>query len=120
MEDAMLVRVLQVTLTYPGNNQSLPVYLEQLAAEMLSEGHELHLAKGDLERLLMERLSLPQETLPNGAQETPLKYLVECYRRSLDESRRVGASKNKEIVAQLQVRTAFVYQCSGRFKCWTS
>lgn len=112
----MLARVLQVTLTYPENNQSLPVYLVQLAAEMLSEGHELQLAKGDLERLLMERLSMPQETLPNGAQETPLKYLVECYRRSLDESRKVGASRNKEIVAQLQVRIAFVYQCSGRFQ----
>lgn len=99
----MISRVLQVTLKYPENNQSIPVYLEQLAAEMLSEGHELILTKGDVERLLMERLSMPQDTLPQGAQETPLKYLVECYRRSLDESKKANASRNKEVVAQLQV-----------------
>lgn len=104
MEDVTLSRVLQVTLTYPENNQGLPVYMEQLAAEMLSEGHELLLARGDLERVLMDRLSMPQETLPKDAQETPLKYLVESYRRALDEGRRVGASRNKELVAQLQVR----------------
>lgn len=58
-EDAVLRKVLQVTVragSEEGGN-GYPVYLEQLAAELMSEGRPTLLSRDVLERVLMDRLS---------------------------------------------------------------
>ncbi|KAG6550550.1 hypothetical protein Mapa_007919 [Marchantia paleacea] len=101
VEDFVLKKVLQVTLT-PGPNDgpgsgSGMVYLEQLAAELLSEDKELALSKDLLERVLMDRLSVYRE-----GTEPPFLYLIGCYRRALEEGRKVQNMKDKKILAEIQ------------------
>jgi ubiquitin conjugation factor E4 B len=92
--DKILKKVLQVTLI---QQQADLVYLELLAAELLSEGKNLVLTKDSLERVLMDRLSAS-----TGTSETPFVYLVGCYRRALEESRKIQSMKDKQILAEIQ------------------
>lgn len=73
------------------------VYLEQLAAELMSEGKNLALTRDVLERALMDRLSTNRVGV-----EAPFVYLVGCYRRALDETRKVQNKKDKQILAEIQ------------------
>ncbi|KAL3691495.1 hypothetical protein R1sor_005146 [Riccia sorocarpa] len=98
VEDFVLKKVLQVTLVpNDGPGSAGIVYLEQLAAELLSEEKELALSKDLLERVLMDRLS----TYRPGT-ESPLLYLIGCYRRALEEGRKVQNMKDKKILAEIQ------------------
>uniref|UniRef100_A0A7I4B4Z0 RING-type E3 ubiquitin transferase n=1 Tax=Physcomitrium patens TaxID=3218 RepID=A0A7I4B4Z0_PHYPA len=98
LEDAVLRRVLLVTVR-PGSEEGsgLPVYLEQLSAELMSEGRQTLLSRDVLERVLMERLS----TLYEGS-EPPFLYLVNCYRRAFGESRKAQTMKDKAALAVIQ------------------
>ncbi|KAG0504573.1 hypothetical protein KC19_N014100 [Ceratodon purpureus] len=72
LEDAVLRRVLLVSIR-PGKEEGhvKSVYLEQLAAELMSEGRPAVLSRDLLERLLMERLGFLYDR-----SEPPFLYLV--------------------------------------------
>jgi ubiquitin conjugation factor E4 B len=102
-EDFALRRILNVTLTYAQpspqkhpHHEHSPIYLEQLAAELLSESKPLVLSRDVLERVVIDRLSNP----PHGA-EPPMLYLLGCYRRAVEESRKVQGMKDKRISSEI-------------------
>ncbi|CAK9231327.1 unnamed protein product [Sphagnum troendelagicum] len=97
IEDKVLQRVLQVTLR-PGDDRGsgVPLYLEQLAAELLSEDKPTVLSRDSIERVFMQRLS----TIYAGY-DPPFSYLVGCYRRALEEARKAQIMKDKIILAEI-------------------
>ncbi|CAM6096554.1 unnamed protein product [Calypogeia fissa] len=101
VEDLILKKVLQVTLVQEqqqgGAVSHEYLYVEQLAAELLSEGKDLALNRDVLERVLMDRLSTNR-----GVGQTPFVYLVGCYRRALEEHRKMQNMKDKQILAEVQ------------------
>lgn len=100
-EDFALRRILNVTVSDPAvpsaNPSTGPVYLEQLAAELLSESKPLLLSRDLLERVVIERLSNP----PPGC-EAAMAYLLGSYRRATEEARKVQGMKDKRIAAEIQ------------------
>lgn len=100
-EDFALRRILNVTVSDPAmpsaNPSTGPVYLEQLAAELLSESKPLLLSRDLLERVVIERLSNP----PPGC-EAAMAYLLGSYRRATEEARKVQGMKDKQIAAEIQ------------------
>ncbi|KAG0567242.1 hypothetical protein M758_7G160400 [Ceratodon purpureus] len=98
LEDAVLRRVLLVSIR-PGKEEGhvKSVYLEQLAAELMSEGRPAVLSRDLLERLLMERLGFLYDR-----SEPPFLYLVNCYRRAFSESRKAQTMKDKAALAVIQ------------------
>jgi len=91
LEDAVLRRVLLVTVR-AGSQEGpgLPMYWEQLSAERLSEGRPTLLSRDLLERVLMDRLGTYNEGM-----EPPFLYLVNCYRRAFEESRKAQTMRDK-------------------------
>ncbi|KAG0558710.1 hypothetical protein KC19_10G048000 [Ceratodon purpureus] len=98
LEDAVLRRVLVVTVK-PGSPEGpgLPVYLEQLCGELMSEDKPTLLSRELLERVLMDRLG----TFSVGM-EAPFLYLVNCYRRASEESRKAQNMRDKAQLAMVQ------------------
>lgn len=103
-EDFALRRILNVTVSDPAvlqqhnaNPSTGPVYLEQLAAELLSESKPLLLSRDLLERVVIERLSNP----PPGC-EAAMAYLLGSYRRATEEARKVHGMKDKRIATEIQ------------------
>lgn len=98
LEDAVLRRVLAVTVK-PGSAEGagLPVYLEQLSAELLSEEKPTLLARDLTERALMDRLSVFAVPM-----EAPFLYLVNSYRRAWEESRKAQSMRDKASLAMVQ------------------
>ncbi|CAI7757376.1 unnamed protein product, partial [Closterium sp. NIES-54] len=113
--DEILKRVLRMAIGSPpdppADAQSLGgkgaasgiVYLEQLAAELLSENKAMLLNCDVLERALMDRLSMGPEdggAAGGGAQgaggESPLEYAVGSYGRAVEEGRKVANMKDPE------------------------
>ncbi|CAI5516161.1 unnamed protein product [Closterium sp. Naga37s-1] len=111
--DEILKRVLRMAIGSPpdppANAQSQGgkgaasgiVYLEQLAAELLSENKAMLLNCDVLERALMDRLSMgPEDAGAAGAQgaggESPLEYAVGSYGRAVEEGRKVANMKDPE------------------------
>uniref|UniRef100_A0A0D6R1N6 RING-type E3 ubiquitin transferase n=1 Tax=Araucaria cunninghamii TaxID=56994 RepID=A0A0D6R1N6_ARACU len=95
VEDIILRRIFQVTLG-PGKDQANPpVYLEQTAAEVLSEGKPLLLSMKLMERVLIDRLSF---TSP----EAPFKYLMQCYGRAQEELRKIPNMKDKSLIGRME------------------
>jgi ubiquitin conjugation factor E4 B len=97
LEDAVLRRVLAVTVK-PGSAEGpgLPVYLEQLCGELMSEGKPTLLSRELLERALMDRLSA---FAPGW--EPPLLYLVNSYRRASEENRKAQNLRDKTHLAMV-------------------
>ncbi|KAI5062089.1 hypothetical protein GOP47_0022628 [Adiantum capillus-veneris] len=99
-EDFALRRILNVSVSPPNDqqrNSHPPAYLEQLAAELLSESKPLLLSRDVLERVVIERLSNP----PPGC-EIAIAYLLGCYRRATEEARKVQGMKDKQTAAEIQ------------------
>ncbi|KAF6171741.1 hypothetical protein GIB67_007262 [Kingdonia uniflora] len=96
-EDIVLRKVFLVTLIESMETDSRIVYLEQTAAEIISEGKPLLLSRGLMERILIDRLS---GQFPSA--ESPFIYLVSCYRRAFDEGRKIGSMKDKVIRGELE------------------
>lgn len=95
VEDIILRRIFHVTLG-TGSNQVPPVvYLEQTAAELLSEGRPILLSMDIMERVLIDRLSIP-------GLEPPFQYLVQCYGRSQEELRRLPSMKDKPLIPKME------------------
>ncbi|XP_057872482.2 probable ubiquitin conjugation factor E4 [Cryptomeria japonica] len=95
VEDIILRRIFQVTLESGRDHVPSPVYLEQTAAEVLSEGRPLLLSMDIMERILIDRLSIPNL-------EPPLKYLVQCYRRAQEEIRKIPSMRDKSLSVKME------------------
>lgn len=95
IEDIILRKIFLVSL----NESTDPkvVYLEQTAAEILSEDKPLLLSKDLTERILIDRLS---GDFP--AAEPPFPYLVSCYRRCLDELKKISAMRDAAVRSQIE------------------
>ncbi|VFQ68550.1 unnamed protein product [Cuscuta campestris] len=101
MEDIVIRKILLVSLIDSMENDSRVVYLEQTAAEILSEGRDLRVSRDLMERVLIDRLS--------GnfvAAEPPFQYLVNCYRRAHDEGRKMANMKDKSLKSQMELVVA--------------
>ncbi|CAN0924331.1 Probable ubiquitin conjugation factor E4 [Linum grandiflorum] len=95
IEDIILRKILLVSLTDAPDPRI--VYLEMTAAEILSEGKDLKLSRDLLERVLIDRLS---GAFPNA--EPPFPYLLGCYRRAVDELKKIANMKDKNVKSQLE------------------
>ncbi|KAJ6802526.1 putative ubiquitin conjugation factor E4 [Iris pallida] len=101
IEDIILRKIFLITLTPPPNPNPNPkiAYLELTAAELLSESQPLLLSRHLCERILVDRLNAA-DALPPSA-EPPFPYLLSCYARSLDESRKVSSMKEPSLRADI-------------------
>lgn len=100
IEDIILRKIFLVTLAEnPGGTASDQrlVYLQMTAAEILSEGKNLKLSRDLMERVLIDRLS---GDFPNA--EPPFEYLVGCYRRAHEESKKIANMKDKSVRAEME------------------
>ncbi|KAG2245076.1 hypothetical protein Bca52824_093060 [Brassica carinata] len=98
IEDIILRKILYVTLTESTADPRV-VYLEMTAAEILSEGKELLLSRDLMERVLIDRLS---GDFSAAAAEPPFPYLVGCYRRAYDESKKIQSMKDKSLRSEME------------------
>ncbi|KAI4321341.1 hypothetical protein MLD38_034737 [Melastoma candidum] len=100
IEDIILRKIFLVTLTEPSSSSPVDpriAYLELTAAEILSEGRDLRLSRDLLERVLIDRLS---GSFPGA--EPPFEYLVGCYRRAFDESKKISSMKDAAFRSQME------------------
>eukprot|EP00252_Welwitschia_mirabilis_P016787 TRINITY_DN3721_c0_g1_i1.p1 TRINITY_DN3721_c0_g1~~TRINITY_DN3721_c0_g1_i1.p1 ORF type:complete len:1020 (+),score=199.58 TRINITY_DN3721_c0_g1_i1:182-3241(+) len=95
VEDIILRRIFHVTLGPGRNPGSTLMYLEQTAAEVLSEGRPLFLNMDLMERVLIDRLNISD-------QDPPFHYLVKCYKRAQDELRKLPSMKDKAMGQQME------------------
>ena len=96
IEDIVLRRILSVSLADSSDPRIF--YLEMTAAEILSEGKELKLTRDLIERVLIDRLSVQS---PNA--EHPFNYLLGCYRRAVDELKKIANMKDKNVKSELEL-----------------
>ena len=96
IEDIILRKILSISLT--DSSDPRYIYLEMTAAEILSEGKDLKLNRDLIERVLIDRLSVQS---PNA--ERPFNYLLGCYRRAVDELKKIGNMKDKNVKSELEL-----------------
>ncbi|GKU97323.1 hypothetical protein SLEP1_g10485 [Rubroshorea leprosula] len=100
IEDIILRKIFFVTLTENPEvtaSDRCVVYLEMTAAELLSESKSLRLSRDLMERVLIDRLS---GDFPNA--EPPFEYLLGCYRRAHEESRKISNMKDRTVRAEME------------------
>lgn len=98
IEDIVLRKILLISLTdNPSSTDPRIVYLELTAAEILSEGKDLKLNRDLIERVLIDRLSAQ-----NPKVEPPFNYLLGCYKRAIEESRKIANMKDKNVKLELE------------------
>lgn len=95
IEDIILRKIFLVSLTDSEPSDPRIVYLELTAAEILSESKELRLSRDLMERILIDRLSA------SATAEPPFQYLIGCYRRAYDESKKISSMKDPNLRSQL-------------------
>ncbi|GJN12753.1 hypothetical protein PR202_ga31060 [Eleusine coracana subsp. coracana] len=98
VEDIILRKILLVALTPPANPSPAVAYLELTAAELLSESRPLLALRETAERLLIDRLSLPD---PPAGSSSPFASLVAAFRRAADESRKISTIRDAAVRARL-------------------
>ncbi|ONL99000.1 putative ubiquitin conjugation factor E4 [Zea mays] len=103
VEDIILRKILLVSLTPPANPSPAVAYLELTAAELLSESRPLLALRDAAERLLIDRLSLPD---PPAGSPTPFAYLVSAFRRAADEARKISTIRDAALRARLAASIA--------------
>ncbi|KAF5207571.1 Ubiquitin conjugation factor e4 [Thalictrum thalictroides] len=96
-EDAILRKILLVSLVDSMNRDPRIIYLEMTAAEFLSEDKPLMLSYDLLDRVLIDRLSGEF----SGA-ESPFPYLVGCYRRAYEEGKKISSIKDQTLRSELE------------------
>ncbi|KAL5723047.1 RING-type E3 ubiquitin transferase [Ranunculus cassubicifolius] len=97
-EDGILRKIFLVSLIdYMDNRDSRTVYLEMTAAELLSEDKPLMLSVDLLERIIVDRLS---GEFPGA--ESPFPYLLGCYQRACDESKKISSIKDQMLRFELE------------------
>jgi ubiquitin conjugation factor E4 B len=95
VEDIILRKILLVALTPPANPSPAVAYLELTAAELLSESRPLLALRDVAERLLIDRLALPD------LQPTPFAFLAAAFRRAADEARKISTIRDAALRARL-------------------
>ncbi|XP_066390180.1 probable ubiquitin conjugation factor E4 isoform X2 [Miscanthus floridulus] len=103
VEDIILRKILLVSLTPPANPSPAVAYLELTAAELLSESRPLLALRDAAERLLIDRLSLPD---PPAGSPTPFAFLVSAFRRAADEARKISTIRDATLRARLAASIA--------------
>ncbi|CAL4923244.1 unnamed protein product [Urochloa decumbens] len=98
VEDIILRKILLVALTPPANPSPAIAYLELTAAELLSESRLLLALRDAAERLLIDRLSLPD---PPTASPPPFTFLVAAFGRAADEARKISTIRDAGLRARL-------------------
>ncbi|KAJ6866909.1 ubiquitin conjugation factor E4 isoform X2 [Populus alba x Populus x berolinensis] len=96
IEDIIVRKILLISLT--DSSDPRIIYLEMTAAEILSEGKDLKLNRDLIERVLIDRLSVQN---PNA--EPPFNYLLGCYRRAVDELKKIANMKDKVVKSELEL-----------------
>ncbi|XP_061947555.1 probable ubiquitin conjugation factor E4 [Populus nigra] len=96
IEDIIVRKILLISLT--DSSDPRIIYLEMTAAEILSEGKDLKLNRDLIERVLIDRLSVQN---PNA--EPPFNYLLGCYRRAVDELKKIANMKDKTVKSELEL-----------------
>ncbi|KAG6736698.1 hypothetical protein POTOM_060416 [Populus tomentosa] len=96
IEDIILRRILSVSLADSSDPRIF--YLEMTAAEILSEGKDLKLTRDLIERVLIDRLSVQSHNA-----EPPFNYLLGCYRRAVDELKKIANMKDKNVKSELEL-----------------
>ncbi|CDY26421.1 BnaC09g42470D [Brassica napus] len=104
IEDIILRKILYVTLADSATDPRV-VYLEMTAAEILSEGKPLLLSRDLMERVLIDRLSGNNNFPSSSAAEPPFPYLIGCYRRAYDESKKIQSMKDKNLRSEMETVT---------------
>eukprot|EP00271_Cylindrocystis_brebissonii_P000919 TRINITY_DN11118_c0_g1_i1.p1 TRINITY_DN11118_c0_g1~~TRINITY_DN11118_c0_g1_i1.p1 ORF type:complete len:1080 (-),score=209.96 TRINITY_DN11118_c0_g1_i1:1215-4454(-) len=111
--DEILRKVLHITVSLDVASNASMILLEQLAAELMSEGKPLQLSAAILERAVMDRISSEHSEYPEPA----FDYLVNCYRRAQEESRKVqkmkDANKRDAVLSCLQQAKELIISYSG-------
>ncbi|KAL6598275.1 hypothetical protein ACP70R_046440 [Stipagrostis hirtigluma subsp. patula] len=103
VEDIILRKILLVSLTPPANPSPAVAYLELTAAELLSESRPLLALRDAAERLLIDRLSLPD---PPAASPSPFAFLAAAFRRAADEARKISTIRDAALRARLAASIA--------------
>ncbi|KAL6894677.1 hypothetical protein ACP4OV_008775 [Aristida adscensionis] len=103
VEDIILRKILLVALTPPANPSPAVAYLELTAAELLSESRPLLALRDAAERLLIDRLSLPDQ--PAGS-PSPFAFLAAAFRRAADEARKISTIRDAALRARLAASIA--------------
>ncbi|XP_062215292.1 probable ubiquitin conjugation factor E4 isoform X1 [Phragmites australis] len=103
VEDIILRKILLVSLAPPTNPSPAVAYLELTAAELLSESRPLLALRDAAERLLIDRLSLPD---PAAASPSPFAFLAAAFRRAADEARKISTIRDAALRARLAASIA--------------
>ncbi|XP_028760138.1 probable ubiquitin conjugation factor E4 isoform X1 [Neltuma alba] len=97
VEDIILRKIFLVSLTDATGKDPRVVYLELIAAEILSEGNELRLSRDLMERVLIDRLFGSFSSA-----ESPFQYLISCSQRAHDEGKKIANMKDKSLRGEME------------------
>lgn len=100
VEDVIIRKIFLVSITIDSNTDSRIVYLELTAAEILSEGKQLILSRDSMERVLIDRISGDFSAAAAG--ESTFHYLVGCYHRAHEESKKIANMKDKNLKSEME------------------
>ncbi|KAJ3697941.1 hypothetical protein LUZ61_001646 [Rhynchospora tenuis] len=95
IEDIILRKILLVSLSEPPTPSPQIVYLEQTAAELLSECKPFLLSSDITERVLIDRLSASPPPQPT------FRYLLSCYSRCLDELKKISSMRDPAVRSRI-------------------
>jgi ubiquitin conjugation factor E4 B len=96
IEDIILRKILLVSLSEPPSPSPQIVYLEQTAAELLSECKPLLLSAETTERVLIDRLSASPTPQPT------FRYLLSCYSRCFDELKKISSMRDPVVRSRIE------------------
>uniref|UniRef100_A0ACD5WWW2 Uncharacterized protein n=1 Tax=Avena sativa TaxID=4498 RepID=A0ACD5WWW2_AVESA len=105
VEDIILRKILLVSLTPPSSPNPAVAYLELTAAELLSESRPLLALRENAERILIDRLSLPD---PPANSPPPFAFLAAAFRRAADEARKISTIRDAGLQARLKASIAHI------------
>ncbi|KAM0860401.1 hypothetical protein ACQ4PT_046586 [Festuca glaucescens] len=105
VEDIILRKILLVSLTPPSSPNPAVAYLELTAAELLSESRPLLALRDNAERILIDRLSLPD---PPANSSPPFAFLAAAFRRAADEARKISTIRDSRLQARLKASIAHI------------
>ncbi|XP_051214801.1 probable ubiquitin conjugation factor E4 [Lolium perenne] len=105
VEDIILRKILLVSLTPPSSPNPAVAYLELTAAELLSESRPLLALRDTAERVLIDRLSLPD---PPATSPPPFAFLAAAFRRAADEARKISTIRDSALQARLKASIAHI------------
>ncbi|KAJ0973828.1 hypothetical protein J5N97_015793 [Dioscorea zingiberensis] len=104
IEDIILRKIFLISLADPSPADPAVVYLEQTAAELLSEDRPLHLLRDSMGA--SSSIAFPFRSRPS-----PFTYLVASFRRATDESRKISSMKDASVKSQIDAAIKDAKSC---------